>query len=137
MTAESIFTLPRMLPRDRAIERVAGFLSRLPQDKAWRVSVAEQKRTRTQSQNALLWAIYDDVLAKGGEALRGWTKDDLHEFFLITHFGHEVRELFGRKRLVPLKRSSKLSRTEFSGLVECIVQFMANQGVYIEMPGDL
>ena len=137
MTPESIFTIAKGSRGDRVIAQIAGFLARLPTDKAWRVSVKEQTRTRTRSQNALLWAIYGDILAKGGEALRGWTKDDLHDFFLVTHFGHEVRELFGKKRLIPLKRSSKLSRQDFADFVESIVQFMANQGVYIELPGDL
>lgn len=88
--------------------------------------------TRTLNQNSLLWAIYEEILAKGGAAVRGFGKDDLHEFFLIEHFGGEVNALFGRKRLRPRRRSSALSKMEFSEHVEFILHFMAEHGVVIE-----
>jgi hypothetical protein len=88
--------------------------------------------TRTLSQNALLWAIYEEILDKGGAAVRGFDKDELHEFFLIEHFGGEVNQLFGRKRLRPTRRSSGLSKMEFSDHVEFILHFMAEHGVVIE-----
>lgn len=101
-----------------------------------RVFVSQCLIKRTVSQNSLLWALYGDILKRGGEAMGGWTKDDLHEFFLINHFGSTVRELFGRKRLKPRRRSSKLSKMEFSDFVESIVRFMAEQGVVLDLPGD-
>jgi hypothetical protein len=137
MTAESIFTLPKLMPRDRAIERVAGFLTRLPQDKAWRVSVAEQKRTRTQSQNRYLWGVaYPAILAGGGEALGGWTAEDLHEYFLGEHFGWETLEGFGRKRMRPIRRSAKLTTLEFSDYVGFIQRKAAELGIYVPDPNE-
>jgi hypothetical protein len=35
------------------------------------------RRRRTNDQNALLWALYSDALKLGGEALGGWTTDDI------------------------------------------------------------
>ena len=139
MSAESIFTLPRMLPRDRAIERVAGFLSRLPADKAWRVSVTEQKRRRTNQQNRYLWGVaYPAILTGGGEALRGWDAEDIHEFMLGECFGWETVEGFGKRRLKPLKRSAKLGTLEFSDFVAFIQRKAAEFGVYVPDPeGDL
>ena len=139
MTAESIFTLPKLLPRDRAIERVAGFLARLPQDKAWRVSVTEQKRRRTTQQNRYLWGVaYPAILTGGGEALAGWDAEDIHEFMLGECFGWETVEGFGRKRLKPLKRSAKLTTLEFSDFVAFIQSKAAEFGVYVPDPeGDL
>jgi hypothetical protein len=135
--AESIFTLPKMLPRERAIERVAGFLARLPVEKAWRVSVQEQKRTRTQQQNRYLWGVaYPAILAGGGEALGGWTAEDLHEYFLGEHFGWETLEGFGRKRIKPLRRSAKLSTLEFSDFVAFIQRKAAEFGVYVPDPNE-
>lgn len=87
---------------------------------------------RTLSQNALLWTIYEQILDKGGAAVWGFTKEDLHEFFLISHYGSEVRELFGLKRLRPVMRSSTLSKSQFSEHVEFILHFMAERGVVIE-----
>jgi hypothetical protein len=126
------FLLPRLMSRERALDRIASTLRDLPSDKAWKVEVREAKSPRTLSQNALLWAIYGEILDKGGEAMAGWDKDDLHEFFLISHFGSEVRELFGKKRLVPLARSSKLSKMQFAEHVDYILRFMAEKGVYID-----
>jgi hypothetical protein len=128
-----------MLPRDRAIERVAGFLSRLPQDKAWRVSVTEQKRRRTTQQNRYLWGVaYPAILTGGWEALRGWDAEDIHEFMLGECFGWETVEGFGKRRLKPLKRSAKLTTLEFSDFVAFIQRKAAEFGVYVPDPeGDL
>lgn len=95
-----------------------------------------RKSRRTSSQNALLWAIYDQIIKLGGEDMAGWKSEDLHEFFLINHFGSETREIFGRKRLKPLRRSSILSKAEFAELLDSIVRFMAERGVVLSLPGD-
>jgi len=123
--------------REGAIERIARVLGTLSQECAWRVEVHEHKPTRTGQQNRYLWSIYDQILREGGEAMGGWVKEDLHEFFLLTHFGSETRELFGKKRLIPLRRSSRLNKQEFSDLVETIMRFMAERGVYIQSPEEL
>jgi hypothetical protein len=54
------------------IERVEAVLRSLPMDKAWRISIAEAKPKRSLSQNALLWAVYGEIIKKGGEAMAGW-----------------------------------------------------------------
>lgn len=123
--------LPRLISRDSLISRIATILHKLPTDKAWRLDIAEHKTPRTLSQNALLWAIYGDIIEKGGEAMAGWDKDDLHEFFLIKHYGGEIGELFGMKRIRPLARSSKLNKIAFADHCEFILRFMAEQGLYI------
>jgi hypothetical protein len=96
-----------------------------------------RKSRRTTSQNATLWMVYEQIIDRGGEAMRGFTKDDLHEFFLIDHFGGEAHELFGRRRLKPHKRSSRLTKIEFGEFLDHIVRFMAERGVVLEMPEDL
>jgi hypothetical protein len=55
----------------------------------------------------------------------------LHEYFLGEHFGWETLEGFGRKRLRPLKRSSKLSTAEFAAFVDFIQRKAAELGIYI------
>jgi hypothetical protein len=95
-----------------------------------------RRRRRSADQNALLWALYDDVLERGGESLAGWTKEDLHSFFLIEHFGADTIEIYGRKRLKPKHRSSSLTKTEFSDFIDHIVRFMAEHGVVLDLPGD-
>jgi NinB protein len=133
---------PIILPKEDAVARgiraqkIATFLSGLPAERAWEVVVRPYSAPRSRSQNAYLWAIYGDILEAGGEEMGGWTKDDLHEFFLMNHFGHEVKTLFGKKRLKPLRRSSKLTKVEFVEFVESILRFMAQRGVYIESPEE-
>lgn len=123
--------------RFQAIDRLSKTLRALDADKIWDVEVKERKSRRSDQQNKLLWSIYEEILDRGGEEMGGWTKEDLHEFFLITHFGSETKELFGKKRLVPLRRSSRLNKQEFSDFVETILRFMAERGICIPMPGDI
>jgi hypothetical protein len=95
-----------------------------------------RKRKRTSDQNALLWALYGDVIAQGGEMLRGWTKDDLHEYALGEHFGWTKHEGFGMTRLKPNRRSSRLTKTEFTDFLDAFVRRMAEHGIVLELPGD-
>jgi hypothetical protein len=96
-----------------------------------------RKSRRTNDQNALLWALYEDVLSKGGETLGGWTKNDLHEHFLGEHFGWEIREALGRKKQVPRHRSSRLTKAEFSDFLESVVRKCAEYGIVLELPGEI
>jgi NinB protein len=128
---ETIY-LPRVVEGERNLARLVGFFSALPKENAYEVTVKLRKNPRSISQNRKLWALYNEIIRKGGESMAGWVADDLHEFFLQLHFGHEVKELFGRKRHVALNRSSKLTKLEFSDLLETIFRFMAERGVYLE-----
>lgn len=96
-----------------------------------------RKSKRTTTQNALLWALYDDALKQGGEALGGWTRDDIHEFMLGEYHGWEKQTAFGRTRLKPKKRSSRLTKMEFSDFVEFVVRKFAEHSIVLELPGDL
>lgn len=126
------YTIPAK-DRGAAIERLSLILYSLP-EKAHRLTITEARPTRSLSQNALLWALYCQIIDRGGEAMQGWEKEELHEFFLMNHFGHEVREIFGRKKMRPLRRSSGLNKQEFVDFTESIVRFMATRGVVLDMP---
>lgn len=119
------------------LSRLVAYLSALLRDKDVKVTVAEHRNTRSDQQNRLLWSLYGEILERGGETMGGWTKDDLHELFLGLHFGWEVMEGFGQKRKKPIRRSSKLTTVEFTELVEFILRYMAEQGVYLNSPGDI
>ena len=83
----------------------------------------------------MLWAIYEQILRDCRE-VDGFTKADLHDFFLMEHFGSVSKRLFGRPCSLPKRRSSLLNKQEFSEFVESILAFMAQRGITIEMPGD-
>jgi hypothetical protein len=95
------------------------------------------RRRRTNDQNALLWALYSDALKLGGEALGGWTTDDLHEYALGSYFGWDRYDALGMKRVKPKKRSSRLTKQEFSDFVEAFVRQMAEHGIVLTLPEDV
>lgn len=124
------FILPALLSRERAIERLATVLKGLSLDRAWRISVGEHKPSRSAQQNRYLWGvIYKTILDTG--RLQGWDADDLHEYLLGEWSGWEVLEGFGKKRLRPVRRSSVLTKEEFSAYVDFIQRKMAELGIYV------
>lgn len=148
MTAESIFTLPKELPRTRAIERVSGFLARLPLDKAWRVTVAEQKRQRTQQQNAYLHGVAYKILSDA----TGYELAEIGEYLCGTYFGWKDKRVPKTPRnpegveSVPIRTTTRnetgqrdvLKTTEFSDFVSFVQRFGADKGIFIPDPeGDL
>jgi hypothetical protein len=131
------FVLPKLMPRERHIEHIARFLAGLSQADAWEVVVSKVKRRRSNQQNAYLWGVvYPTILKRGGEQLSGWTADDLHEYFLGEHFGWETLSGFGRKRMKPIRRSSKLSTLEFADYLAFIQRRCAELGIYIPDPNE-
>ncbi len=106
-----------------------------PKGKTLAVTVEEWKKPRTNQQNAFLWGVaYPAILEGGGEALRGWTRDDLHEYFLGECFGWEVLEGFGRKRMRPVMRSSTMTKQQFSEYLDWLGAKCADMGIVIPEP---
>lgn len=134
VSAKKTFLLPRAMPRDQQICNVVDFLEDLPISEGWRVEIHQHRATRSAKQNRTLHWLYDKILELGGETMGGWRHEDLHEFFLCLHFGTEIQVMFGKKKQVPKRRSSKLSRTEFGLFTDHIYQFMAQQGVVLPLP---
>jgi hypothetical protein len=117
-----------IIPKGGVLTKVVSLLSALTKDTPLKVTIAEYKRTRSNDQNAYLWGVvYPSILSH----LPGWDADDLHEYFLGEHFGWQTLEGLGRKKLKPIKRSSKLSTTEFAEHVEFIQRAMAEKGIYV------
>lgn len=122
-------------PPDQIANAIANMVSRLDPAQSWQISIEAFKPKRSDQQNAFLWGVvYPSILEGGGESLRGWTTTDLHEYFLIEAFGSEVIEGFGRKRHKPLRRSSKLTKQEFSDYLAIIEAKCAELGIHIPEP---
>lgn len=122
-------------PPDQIANAIANMVSRLDPAQSWQISIEAFKPKRSDQQNAFLWGVvYPSILEGGGESLRGWTTTDLHEYFLIEAFGSEVIEGFGRKRHKPLRRSSKLTKQEFSDYLAIIEARCAELGIHIPDP---
>ena len=127
--------IARGTPPDQIANAISNMVSRLDPAQSWQITVEAFKPKRSDQQNAFLWGVvYPSVLEGGGEALRGWTTNDLHEYFLIEAWGSDVIEGFGRKRHKPLRRSSKLTKQEFSDYLAIIEAKCAELGIHIPEP---
>jgi len=96
-----------------------------------------RKSRRTNDQNALIHALFDETIKRGGEALGGWTREDIKEWALGEYWGWDKFEAFGRTRLKPKKRSSRMTKTECSDFIEWYVAKMAEHGIVLALPGDM
>jgi hypothetical protein len=129
--------IPATPSRVGIIERIAKMLHALPTELPWTVTVEQYKPKRSNSQNALLWGwVYPQILAVARDKLPDATDDELHEFFLIQHYGPVRKTYFGMPKMAPKRRSSELNKQEFSEHIEFILAYMANAGYLVEMPED-
>ncbi len=110
-----------------------AFLSRLPAEKAWQVEVKPHSAKRSDQQNRYLWGVVYATM----EDATGHDADDWHEYWLGEWGGWEVVEMLGQKKRKPLRRSSKLSRLEFSDYVGFIQTRAAQHGIYIPDPDPM
>jgi len=121
---------PRGTKPDDIIKAVATMVAAIDTSKSWCISVEPWKRKRSDAQNRFLWGVaYPMILEQGGETLGGWGRDDLHEYFLGECFGWEMLEGFGRKRMRPLKRSSALTKEEFTEYLMFLEQRCIDMGM--------
>ena len=121
---------PKGTTADQIIKAVAVMVAAVDTKKSWCITVEPWKRKRSDAQNRFLWGVaYPMILEQGGETLGGWTRDDLHEYFLGECFGWEVLEGFGRKRMRPLKRSSGLTKDEFTEYLMFLEQRCLDMGM--------
>lgn len=125
------FTLPAT-GREAAVTRVAQFIGAALPGKELVVTVEQRKRKRSLDQNAALWGVAYHALREQ----TGNDPHDLHEFFLGEWGGWEVVDVMGQKRRRPLKRSSKLTTTEFSDFYAFIQQRAAEAGFYVPSPNE-
>lgn len=87
-------------------------------------------KSPSQSQRAYLWGVaYPVLVAKTGIEAAHW-----NEYMLGEHGGWEVLDLFGKKRLIPKIRSSKMSAFEFAGFVDFIIGRAKLHGIDIPPP---
>ena len=124
------FMLGGKASRERQVERIASVLRALSPDKLWRIEIESHTERRSDNQNRYLWGIvYRSILESG--QLHGWDTDDLHEYLLGEWAGWEIVEGFGKKRMRPIRRSSKLNKEEFASYIDFIQRTMAMHGIYV------
>ena len=95
-----------------------------------------RRSKRSLDQNALLWALYTEARDKGGELLAGWDSATIHEFMLGEYFGWVTSKALGQVRKTPVKRSSTLTKMEFSDFLEFVVRRFAEHGIVLDLPDE-
>ena len=131
MTTQT-FRLPAA-NRERIADNLRAFVMSALPGKELRVEVCEYRKRRSDEQNRYLWGVCYAALRDA----TGQPVDDWHEYMLGEWAGWEEATLFDRKRLRPLRRSSKLTTTEFADYVAFIQQRAAENGVYIPDPDEM
>ena len=131
--------MKRIFPIGTSPEQVATavlrMLQHLPSNKPLAITVELWKKPRTNQQNAYLWGVaYPAILEGGGEALKGWLRDDIHEYMTGEYGGWEVLEGFGRKRMRPVMRSSTMTKQQFSEYLDWLGAKCADMGIVIPEP---
>jgi len=129
----------RIFPIGTSPEQVATavlrMLQHLPSNKPLAITVELWKKPRTNQQNAYLWGVaYPAILEGGGEALKGWSRDDIHEYMTGEFGGWQVLEGFGRKRMRPVMRSSAMTKQQFSDYLDWLGAKCADMGIVIPEP---
>jgi hypothetical protein len=106
---------PKGTTEPQMVAAVARMVQGLDPARVWSIEVTEWKKPKTNQQSRYLFGVvYPMIMEAAGESLRGFTRDDLHDFFLGEIWGWETIEGFGRKRLRPLKRTSRMTKQEFT-----------------------
>lgn len=124
------FILPKLMSREGTIARIARVLETLAQETAWCIEVKEHKPRRSDAQNRYLWGVVYPTVLKAGK-LEGWTAEEVHDYCLGEHFGWETVTGLGRRKIRPIRRSSRLNKQEFSDYIAFIQRRMSEHGIYI------
>lgn len=108
--------------------RLAGFLPKLPLEKAVEVQVREWVDDRSKAQNRRLWTLHGLAAAH-----TGYSADEMHEHALCRHFGYTEQRIGPVVRSVPLKRSSTRNKREFAEFMTATEAWYATDfGVWLE-----
>lgn len=115
--------------RDRAISEIA----RLDLRKVFSVQIEEYHPPRSLDQNAYLHAVPLKLICEA----TGYDLEEMKTYLLGEAFGWAEKDVFGRKVVQPLRRSSSLNTKEFGWFLEWIEQWaMGTLGLLIPRPNE-
>lgn len=118
--------------RVNVLANCIAHLQRLPSSKSWRVEIVEHRERRSDAQNRYLWGVcYAELQRATGQDAADW-----HEYMLGECYGWETVEMMGRKKLRPMRRSSKMDKAEFAEYVAFIQRRSAEHNIYIPEPNE-
>lgn len=125
----------------RTFASLMGFLSSIPNDEEFQVTIAPIKKERSDPQNNALYGVAYKALSE----FTGYTAPELHEVMLRAYFGEVEREVMGKTVITPRRRTttdeegrkSKLTTLEFCAFYSFIQQKGAEIGCWVPDPDPL
>lgn len=116
--------MPKYILQENSKDNILKRISSLDPSKKWTISIDLYKSNRSLDQNARLWKLH--ALAAQHT---GYSAQDMHDISLARHFG--TRRL--GSIIIPLKRSSDLTASEFSEYMTNTEAFYATElGVFLD-----
>jgi hypothetical protein len=107
--------------KDAAIRRIKAI--KPDQENPLACWIGPYKKIRSLEQNALYWRLVSNI-----SAATGHDRDSLHQFFKRRAFGVRVEDICGAiVEVVP--SSSRVSKGDFSELIEHVQAFIAEHGI--------
>lgn len=133
-----------LIDEQRRINAI-NYLKSLPVDSSLEVEFRPKKETRSQKQNAALFAVaYPPIMEAMG--LRGAKdKEYLHEFFCGEYWGWNVTYVLGKEKATPVrttttdenKKRNLIDKNEMSDLYNFIQHKAADNGIYVPDPDPM
>jgi hypothetical protein len=124
---------------ERNLSSIVGFLSSLPKERAYEVTITERRNTRSIQQCRYLNGVAYKLLSDA----TGYERDDISEYLCGQYWGWKPKRVPGKKIVqVPLRttttnehgKRSVLSKTEFCDYVAFVQRFGAEHGLFIPDP---
>lgn len=119
--------------------RIAGnacdLIDRLTDDKRWKISVKENKETRSQRSNRYLWGVVyatirNHVMDSKGDV---YTVEEIHEHYKHRFLIPEVKTVMG-KEMKLYRTTTKMTKKEFSDYLELVIYAAAEIGCVVPPP---
>lgn len=125
----------------RNFTSLVAFLSALPQDKEFQVTISDVKKERSNLQNRALWGCAYRTLSEA----TGNDPEDLHTYFCGEFFGWTEYEVMGATRKRPGRTTTKdqdgkrdvISTAQLSDFYAFVQQRAAEIGFYVPDPDPL
>jgi hypothetical protein len=96
----------------------AAIKSHMKQRAGTKFQIVIRDETRNNSQNALLWAMYGEIMKAMIEAGKYITTDHLHDFFKKQFIAGDVA--YVRNEEVVIRSTKKMTKSKFSDYIEFI-----------------
>lgn len=110
-------------------ENCRQYIDELDPGKKWRVTIAEYRKKRSNSQNAFLHGVPLKLISDH----TGYTLDEVREYLAGEFMGWDEYEIFGKKKVRPIKSSSQMDTLEMKNFIEYI-QWWASSTLNLRIP---